>query len=87
MRAHKESPAALGDRASELLCFGGFEHPEVTRSAPSRQDVIEAERCAGLSRRHALAALAIGGALAIQQAALATHYAGRAHDLTKGTSR
>ena len=84
--AHKvESPAALGDRASrDALLLGGFERPEPSPNAGTPQRPTEARQCEGIARRHALAALCVGGALAVQQAALAAHFARRAVALMIG---
>lgn len=48
----------------------------------SAQD--EARACEGIARRHALAALCLGGAMALQEAALSRHYAGRSAALMIG---
>lgn len=82
MAHNVESPAALGDRASHVLLLGGCEHPEATENAVPRQD--EARRCEGIARRHALAALLLGGGLALQEAALSGHYARRSASIMTG---
>lgn len=61
-----------------------------TQNEPTRSvagDQGEAERCALIARRHALAAVCLGGALALQEAALSRHYAGRSAALMIGGVR
>ena len=85
MTYNVESPAALGDRASrDALLLGGFEHPETSPNTTPPQRQSEARQCEGIARRHALAALCLGGALAFQQAALGSHYARRSVSLMTG---
>lgn len=58
-----------------------------TQDEPTAEDRAEqgdARRCEGLSRRHALAALLLGGGLAFQERSLAGHYANRAVALHRG---
>ena len=84
--AHKvESPAALGDRASrDALLLGGFERSETSPNSHPVQRQTEARQCESIARRHALAALGLCGALALQQAALSRHYARRSVALMIG---
>ena len=51
------------------------------RYAPDQATDTEARACEGIGRRHALAAVALCGALALQEAALSTHYSRRAVSL------
>lgn len=55
-----------------------------TTPTASPAQLNEAQRCEGVARRHALAALCLGGALALQEAALSRHYSGRAVSLMRG---
>lgn len=85
MCEQKESPAALGDRASrDALLLGGFERSEPSPNSGTPQRPTEARQCEGIARRHALAALCLGGALAFQLAALGSHYARRSVALIIG---
>lgn len=88
MTHNVESPAALGDRASrDALLLGRFEHTENSPNPIPAQRQTEAQQCEGIARRHALAALGLCGALALQQAALSAHYARRSLALMRGTGR
>lgn len=74
-----ESPAALGDRAShDALLLGGFEHSETSPNPDPAQRQTEARELETLARGHALAAVCLGGAIALQHVALSAHYARRA---------
>lgn len=68
-----------------IALLGGSEHLEATENALPRQD--EARRCEGIARRHALAALLLGGGMALQEAALSRHYSGRAVNLMRGAQQ
>ena len=84
MTQNVESPAALGDRASRDALLGSFEHPETSPNPGTPQRPNEARQFESIARRHAIAALCLGGALAIQQAALGSHYARRSVALMIG---
>lgn len=55
--------------------------PKANAQAPGSQE--PARVCEHLARLHALAALPLGGALAVQEVALSRHYAGRAVSLMR----
>jgi hypothetical protein len=79
MTQNVENPAALGDRASrDALLLAGFEHSETTPNPDPSQRQTEARELETLARGHALAAVCLGGALALQHVALSAHYARRA---------
>lgn len=59
-------------------------HLEDSVMSSALQPTAEARQCEGIARRHALAAMCLGGALAFQQAALGSHYARRAVSLMVG---
>ena len=57
---------------------------EDTSTGPGLQPTTEARRCEINARQHGLAALRLCGALALQHAALGTHYARRSMALMRG---
>ena len=67
------------------LDFGGLEQAQGNPIPPQGQD--EARQCEGMSRRYALAALCLGGSLALQHAALGSHYARRSMALMRGVGQ
>ena len=83
-----KSPAANGGRASnDALLLGGFEHSETSPNTVPPQRRTEACELEAFVRRPALAALCLSGALALQQAALGSHYARRAVVLIREAGR
>jgi hypothetical protein len=79
MPHNAESPAALSDRASlDALLLAGFEHSKTSPNPDPAQRQTEARELETLARGHALAAVCLGGAIALQHVALSAHYARRA---------
>lgn len=83
VRQTRVSPALNGEEAASAKAAPSQMRVatphQATENALPRQD--EARRCEGIARRHALAALLLGGGLALQEAALSTHYARRSATL------
>jgi hypothetical protein len=68
--------AARNRATPSSALLGGIELPQGTERQPGVQE--SARGAEGIARRHALAALLLGGGLALQEAALSRHYARRA---------
>lgn len=86
VRQARVSPALNGEEAASAKAAPSQMRVatphEATENALPRQD--EARRCEGIARRHALAALLLGGGMAFSEAATATHYARRSLAIMRG---
>lgn len=87
MRTQNDGRPRAGSRQGTfpIAQLGGIERPEGSVPGPATQD--EARAYEVISRRRALAALCLGGALALQERALALHYGARSAALMAGRGR